>query len=102
MLPPISMLIVSPINFNDEKQLFSQVLETLIEIVGVLVGLVEEFCWVFLWANYYNSKKKNITQLFGTMKYKCLNLLFATDIAPARKPSQKESSLPTTHFQVLC
>ena len=48
MLPPISMLIVSPINFNGEKQLFSQVLERVIQIVGVLVGLVEEFCWVFM------------------------------------------------------
>ena len=25
-----------------------------------------------------------------------------TNIAPARKPSQKETSLPTIHFQVLC
>ena len=27
--------------------------------------------------------------------------LTATDIAPARKPSQKETNLPTIHFQVL-
>ena len=25
-----------------------------------------------------------------------------TNIAPTRKPSQKENSLPTIHFQVLC
>ena len=40
--------------------------------------------------------------IFQFQKNFCNLTLPKTNIAPARKPSQKETSLPTIHFQVLC
>ena len=39
----------------------------------------------------------------GTLKKKMeLSALPKTDIAPENRPSQKETSIPTIHFQALC
>ena len=45
----------------------------------------------------YDRQNGNLPQVGGKM-----NTLPETNVAPARKPSQKETSISTIHFQVLC
>ena len=53
-----------------------------------------ESCAVKIAAGEHHIKKGPIASRMNTLP--------KTNIAPEKLPSQKESSLPTIHFQVLC
>ena len=48
-------------------------------------------------------QKSDVLELvWPTLKRRDLCTLPKTNIAPEHRPSQKETSIPTIHFQVLC